>query len=105
MKRSSRIALYIILAILFILFIICLKNKTIEGLTNYPSNFCTIVKKEDVCQTNWQTRDYFTKNPTTLIQGQNPCSWNITTSNPNGICQNSTFANGWGFTFTGPPLT
>ncbi len=108
MKRSNQFAVYIILAILIIFVIIFLfYNKTIEGLTStvYPSNFCSIVTQQDVCQTNWPTRGYFTNNPSKLIQNSNPCAWNVNTQYPNGICQNSTSASAWGFSFTGPALT
>jgi hypothetical protein len=107
MKHTNKFTFYIILAILFILFIICFNNKTIEGLTStvYPINFCSIVTQQDVCQTSWPTRGYFTNNPSKLIKNQNPCSWNVNTQYPNGICQNSTSASAWGFSFTGPELT
>ena len=107
MKGSKQYAIYIILLILFIIFIFCLKNKTIEGLTTtvYPTNFCSIVTKQDVCQTSWPTRGYFENNPSKLIENQNPCSWNVNQAYPNGICQNSTSASAWGYSFTGPALT
>ncbi len=108
MKRSNQFAVYIILAILIIFVIIFLfYNKTIEGLTSitYPSNFCSKVKQQENCQTNWTARDYFKTNPSKLIQNSNPCVWTINAQYPNGICQNSTSASAWGFSFTDPTTT
>ena len=107
MKHLNKFILVIL--IIFIIFIIFIKNNTLEGLTNpiiFPVNLCSKVTTENNCQTNWQARDYFKNNniDTSALPG-NPCSWNLTTTNPNGICQNSTFASGWDYTFTGPALT
>jgi hypothetical protein len=98
---------YIILAILILFIIICFNNKTIEGFTigyNFASDLCTGANQNG-CVTNWQTRNYFKDN---YVDGSkllgNPCVWNVTTKHPDGICQNSPSAAGWGYTFTAPAM-
>ena len=107
-KDNMKKTFFVILIVALLIIMYNYFNKSIvEGMNvNYPSNFCTIVENQNRCSTNWMERPWFANNDisSNTLPG-NPCSWNITSTDPSGICQNNSLATGWGYTFTGAPFT
>ena len=98
-KHIFVVLIIIILIIVMFNYFVPNKNR-MEGLNlSLPSNFCTIVKDENNCQTNWESRPWFAKhNIDSKTLAGNPCSWS------GSSCQNSTFSSGWGYTYNGGTL-